>query len=105
MPIYSKVDSVNLFAFQAGLLIQLCDEIHLLLTELYGEGANALEMYSRHAAFALQSNEKSNRHRRYAELHGTSNSRGQYKRMLGNVAFYAHSEPPCPQKENDRAKE
>jgi hypothetical protein len=51
MPIYKKVDSVNLFAFQAGLLIQLCDEIHSLLMELYGEGANALEMYSRNAAF------------------------------------------------------
>ena len=51
MPIYQKVMSENFFAFQAGLIIQLCDEIDLLLVELYGEGANALEIYARNAAF------------------------------------------------------
>jgi hypothetical protein len=51
MPIYSKVDSLNFLAFQAGLMIQLSDEINLLLIELGGEGANQLEIYARNAAF------------------------------------------------------
>ncbi len=51
MPVYRKVDAINLFAFQAGLTIQLGRELDLLFEELVGNGANALENYCLSTAF------------------------------------------------------
>jgi hypothetical protein len=51
MPQYSKVDSINLWACQAGLILQLCGEIHLTLQDLYGEGVNAVENHAWDTAF------------------------------------------------------
>lgn len=55
MPQYSKRDSINLWACQVGLILQLFAEIHLVLMDLYGEGANEIEGHAWESAFdALQ---------------------------------------------------
>lgn len=55
MPLYSKGDTENFWAFQAGLILQLFQEANFVLVDLYGEGANAVETYAWNAAFdALQ---------------------------------------------------
>jgi hypothetical protein len=51
MPLYSKGDAINMLACQAGLIVQLFDEIHLVLMDSYGEGANSVENFARHVAF------------------------------------------------------
>ena len=53
MPVYSKNEAINLWAFQAGLILQLGGEIHLALMDLYGEGANAVESRAWESAFYL----------------------------------------------------
>jgi hypothetical protein len=52
MPLYSKVDAINMLASQAGLILQLFKEIHLVLMDLYGESANEIETHVWNAAFA-----------------------------------------------------
>jgi hypothetical protein len=50
MPLYSKGDTTSMWAFQAGLILQLFNEIHLVLMDLYGEGANGVETRAWNAA-------------------------------------------------------
>jgi hypothetical protein len=50
MPLYSKGDAANMWACQAGLILQLFTEIHLVLMDLYGEGANRVETHAWNAA-------------------------------------------------------
>ena len=39
-----------MWAFHAGLILQLFNEIHLLLIDLYGEGTNVVEAHAWNAA-------------------------------------------------------
>jgi hypothetical protein len=46
MPLYSHNIATSMWAFQSGLILQLFSEIHLVLMDLYGEGANVVEAHA-----------------------------------------------------------